>query len=136
MHRATVNRSDESKAGFAVDQCPEQSLGHATMPKPSKLPPSRRPQPQSQLQELVAHHYAVGAGLIFCAIALTQVGGFIAGIPAPLGIGTVELEDGESVKGFLCETYGLAGATDITAFGGWRAWQARQRDRAHEQAVA
>ncbi len=54
-----------------------------------------------------------------------RFGDFVAGIPAPLGIGTVELDDGTSVKGFLCETAGLSGATDITEFGGWRGYLAR-----------
>jgi allophanate hydrolase len=49
-------------------------------------------------------------------------GSFVAGIPAPLAIGTVELEDGERVKGFLCEDYATAGARDITHFGGWRSY--------------
>jgi allophanate hydrolase len=48
-------------------------------------------------------------------------GAFIAGVPAPLAIGTVRLEDGSAVKGFLCETAGLVGSADITASGGWRA---------------
>ncbi|WP_342164360.1 allophanate hydrolase [Methylobacterium sp. SD21] len=47
-------------------------------------------------------------------------GEFVAGIPAPLGIGTVRLADGTAPKGFLCEAAGLVGATDITGFGGWR----------------
>ena len=64
------------------------------------------------------------------------IGAFLAGIPAPLGIGTVELEDGSSVKGFLCETHGLAGARDITAFGGWRKWLARGEPSIGEEAVA
>ena len=51
-------------------------------------------------------------------------GSFVAEIPAPLGIGTLELEDGISVKGFLCEPIGLDGARDITEFGGWRAFRA------------
>jgi allophanate hydrolase len=49
-------------------------------------------------------------------------GDFVARIPAPLGIGTVELDDGSSVKGFLCEPAALEGATDITATGSWRTW--------------
>jgi allophanate hydrolase len=57
----------------------------------------------------------------------TAFGNFIAGIPSPLAIGTVALEDGSTVKGFLCETAGLQGATDITHLGGWRAWLAQQR---------
>lgn len=45
---------------------------------------------------------------------------FVAAIPSPLGIGTLELEDGEQVQGFLVESYAVAGAPDITRFGGWR----------------
>ncbi len=47
-------------------------------------------------------------------------GSFVAGIPAPLGIGSLELEDGEIVKGFVCEAYATGDAHDITALGGWR----------------
>ena len=49
-------------------------------------------------------------------------GSFVDGIPAPLGIGTVTLEDGQQVKGFLCETHATKGARDITSLGGWRAF--------------
>ncbi len=52
-------------------------------------------------------------------------GSFVALIPAPLGIGTVTLADGRTVKGFLCEAHAIEGAEDITAFGGWRAWLGR-----------
>ena len=45
-------------------------------------------------------------------------------IPAPLGIGTLRLADGTSVKGFLCETAAVTDARDITALGGWRAYVA------------
>jgi allophanate hydrolase len=47
-------------------------------------------------------------------------GSFVAQIPPPLGIGTLDLEDGEKVKGFLCEAHAVAGKRDITSFGGWR----------------
>jgi allophanate hydrolase len=47
-------------------------------------------------------------------------GSFVAAIPAPLGIGTVTLENGEQVKGFLCEARATQGARDITGLGGWR----------------
>jgi allophanate hydrolase len=50
-------------------------------------------------------------------------GSFVAEIPAPLGIGTVELEDGEQVKGFLCESYAVRGLPDITRHGGWRRYK-------------
>jgi len=51
---------------------------------------------------------------------LAGFGSFVAQIPPPLGIGTLELEDGELVKGFVCEAYAVAGKKDITASGGWR----------------
>ena len=46
----------------------------------------------------------------------------MAGIPSPLGLGTIELEDGSTVQGFVCESYATATARDITSFGGWRAY--------------
>ncbi|MEQ1576486.1 MAG: allophanate hydrolase [Hyphomicrobium sp.] len=49
-------------------------------------------------------------------------GSFVALIPRPLGIGTIQLDDGETVKGFLCEAIAARDAQDITPFGGWRAW--------------
>lgn len=55
-------------------------------------------------------------------LPLTHFGSFVAGIPAPLGIGTLTLEDGSTVQGFVCEAYALGDARDITEFGGWRAW--------------
>lgn len=54
------------------------------------------------------------------AVPADRFGSFVAGIPAPLGIGKVELEDGRWVAGFICETAGTAGARDITALGSWR----------------
>lgn len=47
-------------------------------------------------------------------------GSFVAEIPSPLGIGKVEIEDGSWVTGFICDAWGLEGATDITEFGSWR----------------
>jgi allophanate hydrolase len=47
-------------------------------------------------------------------------GRFVAGIPAPLGIGTIRLEGGTQAKGFLVEPQGVVGAKDISHFGGWR----------------
>ncbi len=47
-------------------------------------------------------------------------GSFVDGIPAPLGIGTVELEDGDTLRGFVCESYAVAGAEEITQLGSWR----------------
>jgi allophanate hydrolase len=47
-------------------------------------------------------------------------GTFVDAIPGPLGIGTLELEDGDLVKGFLVEAYAVKDAPDITHTGGWR----------------
>ena len=49
---------------------------------------------------------------------------FVARIPAPLGIGTIRLNDGGSVKGFLVEAEAVKAAEDISRFGGWRAYLA------------
>ncbi len=51
---------------------------------------------------------------------VTEFGSLVAGIPAPLGIGTITLEDGREVKSFLCESRATSGARDISSFGGWR----------------
>ena len=50
-----------------------------------------------------------------------QVGSFLADVSAPLGLGSIELANGERAHGFLCEAYALDAAVDITAVGGWRA---------------
>ncbi len=52
----------------------------------------------------------------------SELGSFLTGIPAPLGLGKVQLADGRWESGFICEPYGLEGATDISHFGGWRAY--------------
>jgi allophanate hydrolase len=53
-------------------------------------------------------------------------GAFVAAVPAPMTIGSLVLEDGTEVRGFGCEPLSLEGATDITAFGGWRAYLNRK----------
>lgn len=54
-------------------------------------------------------------------------GSFVADIPAPLGIGTLTLEDGTRAQGFLCEAIAVQGAEDISRFGGWRAYRAARQ---------
>lgn len=63
-----------------------------------------------------------GAAIALEVWALPEagVGSFLAGIPSPLGIGTLALADGTTPKGFLCEAAGLAGAEEVTALGSWR----------------
>ncbi len=59
-----------------------------------------------ELWDVPAHHF----------------GSFVALVPAPLGIGTLTLKDGRTVKGFICEGCAVEHATDITRLGGWRAY--------------
>jgi allophanate hydrolase len=57
------------------------------------------------------------------ALPKSSVGAFLEGIPSPLSIGTVELENGSKAHGFLVETTGVQGADDITHLGSWRKFQ-------------
>ena len=80
------------------------------------LPDGRRP----ALQRV-----ADGGVRIACEVwelEATALAGFIAAIAAPLGVGRVELADGGSEMGFICEPIALRDAHDISAWGGWRAW--------------
>ena len=54
-------------------------------------------------------------------LPLANIGSLLAGIPAPLAIGSVLLADGSSAKGFVCEAIGMDDAEDVTVYGGWRA---------------
>ena len=55
-------------------------------------------------------------------IPFANFGHIVAEVPAPLGIGNVQLADGSWVKGFICEGYALEDALEISHFGGWRAY--------------
>ena len=61
------------------------------------------------------------------ALNFEAFGRFADAVPPPLSIGTVTLEDGRMVKGFLVEAAATAGARDITSFGGWRTYLARAK---------
>ncbi|MEO0425454.1 MAG: allophanate hydrolase [Pseudomonadota bacterium] len=52
------------------------------------------------------------------------IGSFLQGIPSPLGLGQVRLDDGASYVGFIGAAGCEQGAQDITAHGGWRPWLA------------
>ena len=58
------------------------------------------------------------------ALSESAFGRFVAAVPPPLSIGTLELKDERGVKGFLVEAEAIAGARDISSFGGWRAFTA------------
>jgi len=83
------------------------------------LPNTTPPKPA-----LARHEHGQSIEVELWDLPSDEVGSFVAEIPAPLGLGTLELADGRAVKGFICEPYGLAGAHDITEYGGWRAFLA------------
>jgi allophanate hydrolase len=58
------------------------------------------------------------------AVPSERVGALLASIAAPLGLGSIELADGRFVHGFVCEALAIAGATDISGYGGWRSYLA------------
>jgi allophanate hydrolase len=61
------------------------------------------------------------------AIAEHEFGSFVAAVPPPLVIGTLQLDTGDSVKSFLCEPHAIPAASEITQFGGWRAYLASSK---------
>lgn len=52
------------------------------------------------------------------------LGDLMVAVPPPMALGPVELSDGTSVTGFLCEPVALVGATDITRHRDWVTWLA------------
>jgi allophanate hydrolase len=62
------------------------------------------------------------------ALSAASFGKFVAAIPAPLSIGTLRLDGGDEVKGFLVEATAVQTARDISSFGGWRAFIAASRE--------
>jgi len=61
-----------------------------------------------------------GIELEIWELGLSEFASFVTGIPSPLSIGTIDLDDGPPVQGFLCEAAATSGAEDISRFGGWR----------------
>jgi allophanate hydrolase len=59
-------------------------------------------------------------GIELWEMPISEFGKFAIGIPAPLAMGKVLLEDGTEVPGFVCEASGGKNGKDITHFGGWR----------------
>ncbi len=76
------------------------------------------------LKPALAHVGEGGAAieLEIYELDLAAFGSFVTEVPPPLAIGTVSLEGGGEVKGFVAEPRALAGAEDVTHFGGWRAY--------------
>lgn len=84
------------------------ALPGTTPPKPGllRVPPGTGHRIALEVWEMPLEHY----------------GSFVALIPYPLGIGTLQLADGSQVQGFACEPLAAAQALDISHHGGWRAY--------------
>jgi len=82
----------------------------------------------SPAKPALAHVGAGGAAIEVevYALGVEAFGSFVAEVPAPLAIGTLTLEGGGEVKGFVVEPRALEGAEDITRYGGWRAFVAER----------
>lgn len=86
------------------------ALPHTTPPKPGllRVAPGEGEPIEIEIWDMPLAHY----------------GSFVAQVPAPLSIGSLQIADGSCVQGFLCEPLALQGAVDITHLGGWRAYLA------------
>jgi allophanate hydrolase len=71
----------------------------------------------------VAHGEGASIELEVWALPVEAFGSFLAGVGSPLAMGTIELNDGAKVHGFLCEGYATESALDISSFGGWRGYR-------------
>lgn len=73
---------------------------------------------------LVRHGPGLGASIAgeLYRISAAGLGTFLAGLPVPMGLTSVELSDGRWVTGFCCSHEAAEAGTDITEFGGWRAY--------------
>ena len=99
---------------------------HATLLKTCQTAPSYRfyalanTQPAKPGLVKVLDGSGVGIEVEVWQLSAEGFGTFVALVPPPLVIGTLDLEDGSSVKGFLCEFYVIPDAQDISQYGGWR----------------
>ena len=81
--------------------------------------PGRVPKPG-----LVRSDRGAPIGIELWTMPVDRFGAFVRGVPHPLAIGTVELDTGAWVKGFVCEAIAIESAPDITHYGDWRAYLA------------
>lgn len=54
------------------------------------------------------------------SLSYEALGKFLSGIPSPLGLGQISMENGSQVTGFICEPYIIPHSSDITSYKGWR----------------
>lgn len=84
------------------------------------LPNSAPPKPG--LQRAAVDALGASIAVEVWDMPVHAVGSFLALIPPPLGLGSIELIDGRWVHGFICEAHALSKAREVTSFGGWRAY--------------
>ena len=85
------------------------------------LPGTRPPKPGL----VRVHGEAARIQVEVWSLPTETIGSFLAGVASPLALGTIELDDGSRVHGFLCEAHAAEGAEDISSFGGWRSYSER-----------
>ena len=107
-----LNRELTSRGARLIEACTS-----AAQYRLYALPETRPPKPGL---ERVENSSGVAIDMELWSVPTDAFGSFVAAVPPPLAIGTVTLADGRAVKGFVCEGYALAGARDISSFGGWR----------------
>jgi allophanate hydrolase len=73
-----------------------------------------------------ANYRGEGLEVEVWSLGPAEFGAFVNEVPPPLAIGTLVLDDGTSVNGFVCEPHALPSATEITHYGGWRNYRAVQ----------
>ncbi len=103
-----------TELGAAFVKATKTAKGYRLYNVPEKVPP--RPGMVRDSESDAALELEVWS------MPLKNFGAFMVQIASPLCIGTVILEDGSSVYGFLCESDALKTAEEITAYGGWRGY--------------
>lgn len=105
---ATLHSTTKTSPSYKI-----YALANTSPPKPGLVRVSRNQSQEGHPIEVEIY-----------TLPLANLGFFLCTIPSPLGLGSIELEDGSWVKGFICEPYGLEGARDVSEFGGWRGYRA------------
>ena len=123
MRRAWPGRRHPA-SGTTLNRLPLRSEAFSTARQYVQSMDARRDRRLDAVDLVVALAFTLALQVEIWALPAAGFGRFTAAIPAPLGIGKLTLEDGSDVSGFLCEVHAVAGAEDITAHGGWRAYLA------------
>jgi len=79
---------------------------------------------------LVRHGDGAGAPIAgeLYELSASHLATLLAELPYPMALGAVELADGRTVTGFSCALEAAVAGTDITEYGGWKAYLAHAAD--------